>query len=120
MRSPNQFSVTHRRFRPGPRSWGRVCLALPALVTTRRSQRGGWVKNLSAGGALVQLTEPFDLGTEVVLNCGSIEAEGLIVWKKRESCGIWFFDPIEEQQVIAQLAQSDVCASRRMSKFSLN
>jgi hypothetical protein len=120
MKSPNHQSVTHPRLRPGPRSWSRVYLSLPALITTCRAQRGGWVKNLSAGGAHVQVVEPFDLGCEVVLSCGSIEAEGLVVWKKRDSCGILFFEPIDEGQVIAQLAQSDICASRRLSKFSIN
>jgi hypothetical protein len=110
MLSPLQLQ---ERARFSTRRWGRVCVSLPALLVTRRGGHSVRIRNFSSGGALVTASASLELGSEVRLSCGSVEVRGMIVWQRAALCGVWFYSPVDEGDVVRLLERSDRIVHRR-------
>jgi hypothetical protein len=89
----------NRRARASLRNWQRVSVALPADIFSLEGKRSGLVLNLCARGAMVEMALPPRLGSEIIIHCGGIEAEGEVVWRRPSQCGIWFHTPLDEGDV---------------------
>jgi hypothetical protein len=65
------------------------------------------LRNLSSAGAMVEAPRTPDIGRDLVLQCFGIDALGVVVWEDGDCCGIEFYDPIEDDEVVRQRTLSD-------------
>lgn len=96
-------SVTDEQ-RFGPRT--RLFVAASLRVGAR--QCPVTIRNLSATGARVELTQPPPVGTEVELWRATTTAPGSIVWAEAGACGIQFKEPIQLERWIPSSGQQRV------------
>lgn len=85
----------------GRRNRSRLRIRLAATLETRTATSRVILVDLSTTGARVLAENLPKVGTEAVLRWGEHEAFGEVVWAKALHCGISFFDPIQEQDVLA-------------------
>ena len=91
----------------GRRVHPRARVALPAVLETIEGHRQAQLHNLSAAGAMVETAATPSVGRDLVLKCFGIDALGVVIWKEGDCCGIEFYDPIDEEEVIRQRQLSD-------------
>lgn len=91
----------------GRRSRPRARIALPAILETMEGLRKVKLSNLSSAGAMVEARKAPDVGRDLVLKCPGIDALGVVVWENGDRCGIEFYDPIEDDEVVRQRELSD-------------
>jgi hypothetical protein len=77
----------------------RVALAAPGDLVSLEGKRPVLLINLCERGAMVEMTMPPAVGSEVLLFFGDVEAEGSIVWRSPEHCGIRFHYPISQTEI---------------------
>jgi hypothetical protein len=65
------------------------------------------VRNLSSAGAMIESPRIPEVGRDLVFKCFGIDALGVVIWEDGDRCGIEFYDPIEEQEVVRQRQLSD-------------
>jgi hypothetical protein len=82
-------------------------VALPGVIETFDGLRQVKVCNLSAAGAMIETHRPPVVGKELVLKCFGIDALGVVVWSERNQCGVEFYDPIDEEEVVRQRQLSE-------------
>jgi hypothetical protein len=83
----------------GAREHQRVSVAAAGELVSLEGHRAILVVNLCEQGAMVEVTMPPQLGSEVLLYFGDVEAEGAVVWRGPEHCGIRFHEPIRQEEV---------------------
>lgn len=91
----------------GRRSRSRARVDLPATLETLEGPRKVKLSNLSSAGAMVEAPGAPDIGRELVLKCPGIDALGVVVWENGDRCGIEFYDPIDDDEVVRQRQLSD-------------
>ena len=101
LHAPNGPNPVGRRVR------ARARIALPGIIETIEGLRPVSVRNLSAVGAMVEGARFPGVGKNLVFKCFGIDAMGVVVWEDGDKCGIEFYDPIEEEEVIRQRQLSD-------------
>jgi hypothetical protein len=72
----------------------RAKLFLAATLRAGGGERNVTIRNLSLGGALIEVGEPPPVGTAVELRRGSLKASGTIVWGAARECGLHFDMPL--------------------------
>jgi hypothetical protein len=72
----------------------RAKLFLAATLHAGVGERNVTVRNLSLGGALIEVGDPPPVGTAVELRRGSLKAAGTIVWIGARECGLHFDMPL--------------------------
>jgi hypothetical protein len=85
----------------GRRAEPRAYLVLPASTEALSGNRHVTLLDVSRTGARVAGQNLPDIGKEVVLNCGGIEAFGSVVWAAPDRRGIHFEEPIGGRDLIA-------------------
>lgn len=85
----------------GRRRRSRLRVRLQARLVTRTETRSIILTDLSLSGAQIMTDQPLRLGCEVVLEWGSYEAFGEVVWTGGNRCGVSFFDAISPAVVVA-------------------
>lgn len=101
------FYQTAPKVPVGRRSRSRARVALPAVLETIEGLRHVKLRNLSSAGAMVETPRVPGVGKDLVLKCFGIDALGVVIWEDGDRCGIEFYDPIDEDQVVRQRALSD-------------
>lgn len=91
----------------GRRSGARARLRLPATLESVRGVFRVTIINLSCTGAMVEVPELLKVGTDVVLQRGDLDAFAVVVWAGSGRCGVHFYDPIDEADVIAHRRNSE-------------
>jgi hypothetical protein len=91
----------------GRRSGARARLRLPATLESVRGISRVTIINLSCTGAMIEVPELLKVGTDVVLQRGDLDAFAVVVWAGSGRCGVHFYDPIEEAEVIAYRRNSE-------------
>jgi hypothetical protein len=73
-------------------------------------------------GAMLEVCAPLTEGTSLVLRCGSIDADAVVVWIKQLRIGLNFTAPLSERQIDEQLSRAAAIASlkSRMSPVAAN
>jgi hypothetical protein len=99
-----------------PREWQRVSVSLPAELFSLEGQRLVLVVNLCAQGAMVEMTLPPRLGSEVMLFCGGIETGGSIVWQRPQHCGVRFHAPVDEADIDSEALWSRTTLQRLLAR----
>lgn len=75
---------------------GRIPTRLPGTVWAGRRRQAVTVRNISTGGAMLEVTATVDEGARIRLECsvtGSIEA--VVIWVVGDRCGLLFDRPAE-------------------------
>lgn len=72
----------------------RAKLFLAATLHAGGGSRSVTVRNLSLGGALIEMREPPAVGTAVELRRGLLKAGGTVVWASSRECGLHFDMPL--------------------------
>ena len=91
----------------GRRSGARARLSLPATLESVRGVFRVTIINLSCTGAMVEVPELLKVGTDVVLQRGELDAFAVVVWAGSGRCGLQFYDPIDQEEVIAHRRTSE-------------
>lgn len=104
--SPLKYS-TDAAIAVGRRTQARARVMLSGIIEAIDGLRRVTVHNLSTGGALIETARAPSVGKEVVLKCFGIDAFGVVVWEDGDRCGIEFYDPIDEAEVIRQRQLSE-------------
>ena len=99
-----------------PRKWQRVSVSLPGDLVSLEGERMVLILNLCAEGAMIEMTMPPRLGSEVMLFCGGIEAGGSVVWQGSQHCGIRFHFPIEDCEIDAEAMWSRTSLDRLLGR----
>jgi hypothetical protein len=107
---------TKRRKVHTPRKWQRVSVSLPGALVSLEGERMVLVLNLCAEGAMIEMTMPPRLGSEVMLFCGGIEAGGSVVWQGSQHCGIRFHFPVEDCEIDAEALWSRTLLDRLLGR----
>ena len=74
------------------------------LITTTDEQPVK-LRDISAGGALVESDHVFTPGKDVILRRGSVEIFASIAWTKGKRCGLQFEEPLTEAELLAFIHQ---------------
>ena len=101
---------------PAQRRWQRVSVCLPAELLSLEGERSALVINLCSRGAMVEIPLPPAVGSEVLLYCGAIAAEGEIVWQRPRHCGIRFHTPVDEQDVDSEARCSRISFDQLLAR----
>ena len=72
----------------------RAKLFLAATLHAGGGSRNVTVRNLSLGGALIEVREPPPVGTAVELRRAHLKASGTVVWVASRECGLHFDMPL--------------------------
>jgi hypothetical protein len=96
----------------------RTSLTVPVLIETSNGPCSARLCNLSEGGAMVETHVPMKIGEHVVVNCGSIAADGVVAWEEDNFSGIEFDRPLDENEVARQILRSNAVAHRRQAMAS--
>ena len=91
----------------GRRAGARARLSLPATLESVRGVFRVTIINLSCTGAMVEVPELLKVGTDVVLQRGDLDAFAVVVWAGSGRCGLHFYDPIDQEEVIAHRRTSE-------------
>jgi len=91
----------------GRRRRSRLRVRLPARLVTRTETRSVILSDLSLTGARVLTGSGLSPGCEAVLEWQGHEAFGEIVWHFGNACGLHFFDPLDEEALLATRAMDD-------------
>ena len=99
--------------RPIPRNGRRSSMSVPALILLFGQRHSAQLHNLSCGGSMIQSAAPVRAGDQILLNCGTIEVSGRVVWVKDGCFGVEFHTLIADEQILRQLHRSDAIVTRR-------
>jgi len=107
----------------GRRGSSRLRLALPAMVDLVGGVRRCILADISLTGARVELADAPKPGEFGVLQIGSLEAFGMIVWSGPEGCGFRFDEKISERDLVLLRQAEDQTAEEAKNasiKFARN
>lgn len=85
----------------GRRSRSRLRVRLPARLVTRSETLSVVLNDLSLNGAQITVPIPLRVGCEAVIEWARFEAFGEVVWTGGGRCGLAFFDPITQADLLA-------------------
>ena len=88
------------------RSSARYRVDCPAQLRMPMGDRQGWLYDISLDGARFTTSNPPPVGTSGLLEWGSHDAFGKVIWANDEGCGIEFERPIR-REILEQLAATN-------------
>ena len=90
----------------------RTAVSLPVLIHSGGRQHVARLLDLSCSGARVETAASFACGAQLVLSCGTIEADATVVWCDQQSFGIRFLAPVQGTVIAQQVCRSQAAAGR--------
>ncbi len=84
----------------GRRSGGRLRLRLPARIITLHGSQSAVLRDLSQWGARISHDQRLRAGDEAVLQWGTMDVMGRVVWRDGNFSGFAFFDMLEQQELL--------------------
>lgn len=81
---------------------GRIRLHLLATLATTTRTQSVVLRNISAGGAMIETQDVPAVGSTVQLKRGALDILATIVWAERNRCGMEFVEPIDADRVVEQ------------------
>lgn len=80
-------------------------MLINARLITTTDEQPVKLRDISAGGTLVESEQPFAAGKDAILRRGSTEVFARIVWANGNRCGLQFEDPMTEAELLAFIHQ---------------
>lgn len=87
--------------RRGRRDSPRAQIVLPATVDALSGRQQTSLLDISRDGACLQGERLPDVGKDVVLKCGAVDAFGTVAWVVSTRCGVRFDEPISVSELMA-------------------
>ena len=99
--------VENRASSEGPerRIAPRVRVLINARLITTTDEQPVKLRDISAGGTLVESERSFAKGKDVILRRGAIEVFARVAWAKGTRCGLQFEEPMSEAELLAFIHQ---------------
>lgn len=88
-----------------PRDGPRVRVLINARLITTTDEQPVKLRDISAGGTLVESEHSMTAGKDVILRRGSTEVFARIVWANGNRCGLQFEEPMTEAELLAFIHQ---------------
>lgn len=96
-----------------PRRHDRSTLTLPAVVNWDGQDHSAQILNVGTGGALIDCAAPAEIGTSLLLRCGSINVHADMVWTNGTLAGLRFHSALSERDLSDLRARSEAIIARR-------
>ena len=80
-------------------------MLINARLITTTDEQPVKLRDISAGGSLVESEQPFAAGKDVILRRGSTEVFARIVWADGNRCGLQFEEPLTEAELLGFIHQ---------------
>ena len=80
-------------------------MGLPVSVSLGTTTHTAKLVNITRQGAMLEANLPLRPRSSVVVNCGSICADAVVVWNKGPVIGLSFKHPVSELQVREQISR---------------
>jgi hypothetical protein len=91
----------------GRRANARARLMLPSILLLPTAKEGGWLVNVSCGGALVRVQQLPSVGSTAIFKFAEFELWCTVVWASGSCCGIRFDAPLPMETVSRLRSFSD-------------
>ncbi len=98
------------------RAYARVEVALPAFLQSNGARHSVQLLDLSLGGAKLDCALDLPVGSEVMLDCGTLGRPAIVRWKSVGVLGICFESELDERDVSALVARSRALATRMKAR----
>ncbi|HEU4958323.1 MAG TPA: PilZ domain-containing protein [Sphingomicrobium sp.] len=98
------------------RCYPRVPVALPAFLQANGERHAVHLLDVSAGGAKVNCSAGFAVGTAVILDCGTLGRSAVIRWRNGEYLGLCFDSELDAREVAALGDRSMALAARMQTR----
>ena len=96
-KAPRPDDPEHRGRRANPRAH----IVLPATVDAINGHLRISLLDISQTGARLEGSGLPDVGKDVILKCGEIDAFGTVIWAVAGRCGLLFDEPISATDLVA-------------------
>lgn len=83
----------------------RITVGLPVSVSIGTKTHTAKLVNITRQGAMLELSLPLRPRSSVIINCGSICSDAVVVWNKGHVFGLSFKRPLSEDQVREQITR---------------
>ena len=83
----------------------RITVGLPVSVSFGTKTHTAKLVNITRQGAMLEVSVPLRLRSSVIVNCGSICADAVVVWSKGLVIGLSFKRPLSEHEVQEQISR---------------
>lgn len=94
----------------------RTEISVPAFIFREGDSIRTRLLNIVAGGAMFETASDLEVGSELELRCGSIEAECTVVWEKDGLVGVKFSSLLADAEVEEQALRTAAVAERRQRR----
>lgn len=91
----------------------REALVLPIVISVAGTRYNALMRNLSIAGAMIVTSAPLFPLMKVEFQCGTICANGIVMWQRQTEFGIRFDSRICERQLDEQVSRSNAVDSWR-------
>lgn len=88
-----------------PRDGPRVRVLINARLITTTDEQPVKLRDISAGGTLVESEQPMTAGKDVILRRGSTEVFARIVWANGNRCGLQFEEAMTDAELLGFIHQ---------------
>ena len=93
------------------RATPRVPVALPAFLQAKGARQSVQILDLSLGGAKLNCPVGFVVGTNVLLDCGSLACAAIVRWQNGGILGLSFEQELDPRIVAALTTRSEALAA---------
>lgn len=97
----------------------RNLIGLPMFIVLRGTRHSALLCNLAPAGAMIETCASVMIEDMVEFRCGSICSDGVVRSRGVTTVGIEFARPINEKQLIEQLARSAAIAQWRKARSGI-
>lgn len=98
------------------RAAAREEIGLPVVIIVAATRHNALMRNLSTAGAMIVTSAPLLPNMKVELQCGTICANGTVIWQREGDFGIRFDNRVCERQLDEQVSRSNAVARRREAR----
>lgn len=86
---------------------------MPATLRLETQDYTAKILNLVHAGAMLESSAPVEPNSKVMLRCGTVAANAIVVWSDAGRVGINFETPLTDDQVREHVSRSTALAARR-------
>jgi hypothetical protein len=98
------------------RVYPRVEVALPAFLQANGERHSVHLLDLSPGGAKLTCAASLPVGTDVILDCGTLGRPAVVRWLNGELLGLCFASELDARDVSALIDRSSALAARMKTR----
>lgn len=94
----------------------RFSVVVPATLRLGTHDYTAKLLNIVRGGAMLESSAPAEVGSRVMLRCGTIAVNAIVIWSEAGRIGINFETSLTDTQIEEHVSRSTALSARRQSK----